>query len=56
LKAAKSDEEHWTGVNFKTIIDPENSSVENYSSTIYKNSDKFSVADKNLIQVCSQYF
>jgi hypothetical protein len=50
------DDKDWTGIKFRTIIDAENSSVENYSATIYKNSSKFTAADRTLIQVCSKYF
>ena len=52
----KARKQNWTGINFKTVIDTENSSVENYSSAINKNSEKFSESDRKLIQVCSKYF
>ena len=52
----KARNQNWTGINFKTVIDTENSSVENYSSTINKNSEKFSESDRKLIQICSKYF
>ena len=46
----------WRGINFTTVYDKVNSSVEHYAVTIRNHFSQFTQADKNLINKCLSLF
>lgn len=47
-----SESRMWKGINFKTVLDIKNSSVEYYAETLKQNITKFSQVDQILINKC----